>query len=72
MKILNRLRFSEGPSVISTPDGVAEVKPYQIVVTVSLAPRGLVELPGGWPRFPAILDTGMNHNSSIRRGPFER
>jgi hypothetical protein len=29
MMILNRPRFSEGPSTVSTPDGVAEVKPYQ-------------------------------------------
>jgi hypothetical protein len=72
MTILDRLRFSEGPSVTSTPDGVAEVKPYQIIVTVSLAPRGLMELPAGSPRFPAILDTGMNHNFSIRREHFER
>src|SRR5271166_6553175 len=72
MKILDRLRFFEGPSAVSTPDGVAEVKPYQIVVTASLAARGLMELPAGSPRFPAILDTGMNHNFCIRREHFER
>ena len=65
MKILNRLPFSSGPSAVSTPDGVAAVKPYQIVVTVSLATRGLMELPSGSPRFPAILDIGTNHNTTI-------
>jgi len=72
MKILNRLPFFQGPSVVSTPDGIAEVKPYQIVVIVSLAARGLMDLPEGSPRFPAILDTGTNHNLSIRREHFGR
>jgi hypothetical protein len=72
MKILNRLPFSKSPSVVSTPDGVAEVKPYQIVVTVSLAARRLMELPPGSPQFPAILDIGTNHNFAIRSELFER
>lgn len=72
MKILSRLPFSEGPSEVWTSDGVAEVKPYQIVVTVSVAARGVMELPAGSPRFPAILDTGTNHNFSIRREHLER
>ena len=72
MKILNRLPLSESHSSVPTPDGIAEVKPYQIVVMVSLAPRKLMELPEGSPRFPAILDTGNNHNFSIRKEHFER
>jgi hypothetical protein len=35
MRILKRLPFSERPSAVSTPDGLAEVKPYQIVVTLN-------------------------------------
>jgi hypothetical protein len=72
MKILNRLPFSEERSAVSTPDGIVEMKPYQIVAMVSLAARGLMELPEGSPRFPAILDTGTNHNFSIRKEHFER
>ena len=72
MKILNRLPFSKNPSVVSTPDGVDEVKPYQIVVTVSLTAHRLMEPLAGSPRFPAILDTGLNHNLSIRREHLER
>lgn len=72
MKILDRLPFYEGPSAVSTPDGIADVKPYQIVVIVSLAGRGIMDLPDGSPRFPAILDTGTNHNLSIRSEHFER
>jgi hypothetical protein len=72
MKILNRLQFSECPTVIATPDGIAEVKPYQIVLTVSLAPRTLMDPPVSLPRFPAILDTGMNHDFCIRQEHFSQ
>lgn len=72
MRILNRLPFSQIPSAVSTPDGIAEVKPYQIAVTVSLTARGLLDLPDGSPRFPAILDTGTNHNFAIRQVHLEQ
>lgn len=65
MKILDRLPFSEGRSEVWTPDRLATVKPYQIIVTVSLAARERMEPDPGWPRFPAILDTGNNHNFAI-------
>jgi hypothetical protein len=39
---------------------------------VSVAARGLMDLPEGSPRFPAILDTGTNHNFSIRGEHVER
>src|SRR5262249_45026117 len=38
---------------------------------VSVAARKHGEMPAGLPRFPAILDTGMNHNFSIRREHYE-
>jgi hypothetical protein len=65
MKILDRLPFSERRSEVWTPDRLATVKPYQIIVTVSLAARELMEPDPGLPRFPAILDTGNNHNFAI-------
>jgi hypothetical protein len=39
MKILSRLPFFEARSEVSTPDGIAEVKPYQIIVMVSITTR---------------------------------
>jgi hypothetical protein len=66
MKILDRLPFSESRSEVWTPDRLATVKPYQIIVTVTLAVRELTEPNPGLPRFPAILDTGTNHNFAIR------
>ena len=65
MKILDRLPLSERRSEVWAPDGLVTVKPYQIIVTVSLGARELVEPDPGLPRFPAILDTGNNHNFAI-------
>ncbi len=67
MRILTRLPFSETSSEIGTPDGISQVKPYQIAVLVSIAPWNVAELDPGVPRIPAILDTGHNHNFAIRR-----
>ena len=51
---------------VATPDGTAQVLPYQIVVTVSITANTATELPRDAPRFPAVLDTGNNHNFAIR------
>jgi hypothetical protein len=66
MKILDRLPFLDTRSDVWTPERLETVKPYQIVVTVSLAMRERLEPDPGLPRFPAILDTGHNHNFAIR------
>jgi hypothetical protein len=42
------------------------LKPYQILVWVSLAHPGIEHLPPETPRLPALLDTGHNHNLSLR------
>jgi hypothetical protein len=44
------------------------VKPYQIIVAVSVSLQTLREWDPHMPRFPAILDTGNNHNLAISRG----
>ncbi len=44
------------------------VKPYQIVVAVSVGLQVLWEWDPRTPCFPAILDIGNNHNLSISRG----
>ena len=72
MKILSRLPFSEAHSEVSTPDGIAAVKPYQIIVMVSITTRSVAELDSGAPRIPAILDTGHNHYLAIRREQLDR
>ena len=72
MRILDRLPFAEEQTSVLTPDGVAVVKPFQIIVWVSLATPDDRTLPPGTPRFPAILDTGNNHNFAIRHEQLER
>jgi hypothetical protein len=51
MTILRRLPFFEGVKTIAVPDGLESAKPYQIIITVSLAPRQVVRLEQGAPRF---------------------
>ena len=57
---------------VATPDGMAQVMPYQIVVMVSIAASRVLELTSDSPRFPAVLDTGNNHNFAIRQEQFAR
>jgi hypothetical protein len=70
VKIIGSLPIYDRYSEAWTPDGVASVKPFQIVVTVSLSIGDFLE-PGA-RRFPAILDTGLNHNFAIRREHLDR
>lgn len=70
MKILDRLPIDERVSAVSVPEGIARVKPYQILVWVSLAIKGVAELDPGAPHIPAVLDTGNNHNFAIREEHF--
>jgi hypothetical protein len=55
---------------VATPDGRAQILPYQIVVTVSIAANKAMQLPSVAPRFPAVLDTGNNHNFAMREEQF--
>jgi hypothetical protein len=70
MNIIDRLPIPTLGSRVTTPDGVEEVKPFQVVVWVGLSPMDHLEPLA--PRFPAILDTGLNHNLAIRREHLDR
>jgi hypothetical protein len=70
MKLLGRQPLPQASSEVWTPDGLVLVKPFQIVVMVSLSSGDALE-PGS-RRFPAILDTGLNHNFAIRREHLDR
>jgi hypothetical protein len=72
MRILEQLPISEVGWVVPTPDGVEEAKPFQIILLVSIADQSIIDLPADAPRFPAILDTGLNHNFAMRREQFDR
>src|SRR5262249_51123477 len=68
VKILDRVPYSSEATFVSAPGGTVRVKPYQIVVVVSVSLPALLEWDPRMPGFPAILDTGNNHNLSIIRG----
>jgi hypothetical protein len=62
------LAFSAAPRELSDPawGEVVRLKPHQILLWVSLTHRGLERLPSATPRLPVLLDTGHNHNFSLR------
>ena len=62
--ILRRLPFHENADEVSVGLERVRIRPYQIIVWVSLSAKSVLELPPHAPRFPAILDTGHNHNFS--------
>jgi hypothetical protein len=70
VKIIDRQPSHPARSEVWTPDGPALVKPFQIVVMVSLSLGDVLE-PGA-RRFPASLDTGLNHNFAMRREHLDR
>jgi len=62
------LTFSAAPRELHDPawGEVIRLKPHQILLWVSLTQRGLERLPPATPRLPVLLDTGHNHNFSLR------
>jgi hypothetical protein len=69
--MIHRLPFYERETTADSPDGEVVVRPYQIILWVSLSPKDVLDLPADTPRFPAVLDTGLNHNFAIRQSHFE-
>jgi hypothetical protein len=64
---LKDLSFSSFPREIAVPwSRPVWLKPFQLAIEVSITPRGLVRLPDNAIRLPALLDTGHNHNFSLR------
>jgi hypothetical protein len=57
MKLIDRQLLPEVASEVWTPDGIAQVKPFQMVVLISLS-IGDVPEPGS-RRFPAIVDKSL-------------
>jgi hypothetical protein len=67
MKILDRLPYGTAPTTVAVAGQELRVRAYQAIVWVSLSVRTMLEWDTLTPRFPAILDTGSNHNFSIGR-----
>jgi hypothetical protein len=71
-RILQQLPFYETETTATTPDGPVAVRAYQMIVWVSVSRKGTRTLEPEVPRFPAVLDTGNNHNFAIRQEHLER
>lgn len=65
-RILRNLPFLGRPSAVSVGGRLVGIKPEQIVVWVSLFAPGRPLATPGWPRFPAVLDTGLSYTFSLR------
>jgi len=67
VKILDCLPYFPDATIVPLREENVRVKPYQITVQMSISLRTLLEWDPRTPSFPAILDTGNNHNFSIRK-----
>jgi hypothetical protein len=72
MKILDRLPYSAEHRTIMVRGEPVQVRPYQIVVWVSVNIARLREWDPRTPAFPAILDPGNNFNFSVRQSQVVR
>jgi hypothetical protein len=64
--ILRQLPFFDIETSVSIQSEKAVVRPYQIIVWVSVAPPEMLKVDAGALRFPAVLDIGFNHNFSLQ------
>jgi hypothetical protein len=63
--IIRDLPLSERSDEVSRGLERIPIKPFQIIVWVSLTAEKILELPPSAERFPVIVDTGHGHNFSI-------
>src|SRR5262249_32859866 len=63
MQVLRRLPFRDVPYTVAGSGEDVPIRPYQVVVWVSLGVGGALEKDAR--RFPAVIDTGHSHNFSI-------
>jgi len=63
--IIRNTPFFDGSTELTVRGQIVPIKPYQIIVWVSISQIGLRGLEPNTPRFPAVLDTGFNHSFVI-------
>ena len=56
-----KLTISSKPTTVSSPAGPVKLKAFQIAVPIRLSIHGVLS-----QEFPAVLDTGLSHNLSMR------
>ena len=70
--ILRQLPFMDDADELAVGLERVRIKPYQIILWVSISPRSVLELPAHAPRLPAILDTGHSDYFSIAEQQLSR
>ena len=68
--VLRRLPFFETSTTALLGNERLTIKPYQIIVWVSITKAGLPEFPPNARRLPAVLDTGFNDTFLIQEQHF--
>lgn len=64
-KILTRLPYLDRHETVTVSGTSVRLRPFQVIIWVSLHLKGVPELEPNAPRFPAILDTGNNYTFTI-------
>jgi hypothetical protein len=62
-----KLTISTKPTTVNSPVGPVKLKAFQIAVPIRLSIQGILS-----PEFPAVLDTGLSHNLSLREEHFQQ
>jgi hypothetical protein len=63
--VLRKLPFFENPTTVLVRSDQLTIKPYQIIIWVSLTHRQQDELEPNTPRLPALVDIGLSYNFAI-------
>lgn len=56
-----KLTISARPTTTNSPTGIVKLRAFQIAVPLRLSMQGISSA-----EFPAVLDTGLSHNMSMR------
>jgi len=65
---LQDLPFYDSPRIVSSPywPTVIQLKPFQILLWLSITEQGVDQISSDLPRVPVLLDTGQNHTLCLR------
>jgi hypothetical protein len=72
VRIVHRLPYYVEQTTLAVRGEVLRVRPFQIIVWVSIGLREMPDWDARTPHLPAILDPGNNHNLSISQNQLVR
>jgi hypothetical protein len=65
--LIHKSPFSVDATTVEVRGRAHRVFPFQVLIWVSLGPRGLRDLDSAWPRFPAVLDPAFSETFLIHQ-----